>query len=123
MTGACEFHSKVAGKSCDVPRFTPLYIRSRRAARMELPAATLSVLKEAAAHSADGRTVALVFATHDFAELVLNWCLTALRAGVRWFTVVAMDAELQALLERGGVGAPVVLLPRAQQSRHVAAAG
>ena len=82
---------------------------------MELPAATLRVLNEAAAHSADGRTVALVFATHDFAELVLNWCLTAVRAGVRWFTVVAMDAELQALLERGGVGAPVVLLPRAQQ--------
>ena len=82
---------------------------------MELPAATLRVLKTAAAHSADGRTVALVFATHDFAELVLNWCLTAVRAGVRWFTVVAMDAELQDLLERGGVGAPVVLLPRAQQ--------
>ena len=85
------------------------------ASRMELPAATLRVLKTAAAHSADGRTVALVFATHDFAELVLNWCLTAVRAGVRWFTVVAMDAELQDLLERGGVGAPVVLLPRAQQ--------
>jgi hypothetical protein len=85
------------------------------ASRMELPAATLRALKTAAAHSADGRTVALVFATHDFAELVLNWCLTAVRAGVRWFTVVAMDAELQDLLERGGVGAPVVLLPRAQQ--------
>ena len=85
------------------------------ASRMELPAATLRVLNTAAAHSADGRTVALVFATHDFAELVLNWCLTAVRAGVRWFTVVAMDAELQDLLERGGVGAPVVLLPRAQQ--------
>ena len=93
----------------------PSYGRAAPRSRMELPAATLSVLKEAAAHSADGRTVALVFATHDFAELVLNWCLTALRAGVRWFTVVAMDAELQALLERGGVGAPVVLLPRAQQ--------
>ena len=95
--------------------FLPAILRVATPRRMELPAATLRVLKTAAAHSADGRTVALVFATHDFAELVLNWCLTAVRAGVRWFTVVAMDAELQDLLERGGVGAPVVLLPRAQQ--------
>ena len=101
--------------SLSFPVFLPAILASRNPARMELPAATLRVLNTAAAHSADGRTVALVFATHDFAELVLNWCLTAVRAGVRWFTVVAMDAELQDLLERGGVGAPVVLLPRAQQ--------
>ena len=100
--------------SCQFPPRDTCESQPRRG-RMELPAATLRVLKTAAAHSADGRTVALVFATHDFAELVLNWCLTAVRAGVRWFTVVAMDAELQDLLERGGVGAPVVLLPRAQQ--------
>ena len=81
----------------------------------ELPPATLRVLKRMAAHSTDGRTVALVFATHDFAELVLNWCITAVRAGVRWFTIVAMDEQLHALLVRGGIDAPAVLLPRAHQ--------
>lgn len=81
----------------------------------ELPAPVLRVLQRAASHSADGKTVALVFATNDFAELVLNWCLTAVRAGVRWFTVVAMDESLRSLLVSGGGDAPAVLLPRAQQ--------
>ena len=84
----------------------------------ELPAPVLRVLQRAASHSADGKTVALVFATNDFAELVLNWCLTAVRAGVRWFTVVAMDESLRSLLVSGGSDAPAVLLPRAQRRLH-----
>ena len=82
----------------------------------KLAAGTLSTLRTAASQSSDGRTVALVFATNDFVELVLNWCLVAVAAGVRWFVVVTMDTALHATLSRGGVdSAPVLLLPRLQR--------
>ncbi|KAL1504988.1 hypothetical protein AB1Y20_008753 [Prymnesium parvum] len=81
----------------------------------ELPPADLRTLTRAARASADGRTVALVFATSDFTELVLNWCAFALRAGVRWFVVVALDVPLHAALSSRGEG-HVLLLPRVRRA-------
>ena len=69
-----------------------------------------AVLRRAASHS-DG-TVALVFATAEFAELLLNWACFALRAGVRWFVLVAMDAALFSTLSKGPMRQHALLLPR-----------
>ena len=48
-------------------------------------------LRAAASRSADGATVALVFATIDFEALISNWACHALHVGARWFVLVAMD--------------------------------
>lgn len=73
----------------------------------------LPTLRRAAAHSSDGSTVALVFATADFHALVSNWACHAFDAGVHWFVIVAMDAELNKLLQRRpGLVKHSLLLPR-----------
>ena len=73
----------------------------------------LPTLRRAAAHSSDGSTVALVFATADFHALVSNWACHAFDAGVHWFVIVAMDAELNKLLQRPpGLVKHSLLLPR-----------
>ena len=78
--------------------------------------ADLQILRSAASSSADGATVALVFATSDFAGLLLNWAVTARRAGVRWFVLVAMDDALHRQLAYTWSDAPVLLLPRVASS-------
>lgn len=84
------------------------------AAADELPPDDLQALRAAAARSPDGKTVALVFGTVDFVEIILNWCLFALRAGVRWFVVVAMDTQLHETLAAPHLRSSdqVLLLPR-----------
>jgi hypothetical protein len=79
---------------------------------MEEGSALNSVLKRAAAQSPDGRTVALVFGTVDFAEIVFNWACHARKIGVRWFVLVAMDAALHSQLSATSMRSHVLLLPR-----------
>eukprot|EP00966_Prymnesium_polylepis_P227314 5259991-Prymnesium_polylepis.1 len=79
----------------------------------ELPSHEHRTLRRAARNSHDGRTVALVFGTFDFVELILNWCAWALRAGATWFVIVALDKRLfEALAAHGNDHDHVLLLPR-----------
>ena len=95
----------------EIPRGA-IAVRKNRAMIDALTPADLRILRSAASTSADGATVALVFATTDFAGLLLNWALTARRAGVRWFVLVAMDDALRRQLAYTWSDAPVLLLPR-----------
>ena len=73
-------------------------------------AASLAVLRRAAAVSPDGRSVALVFGTHDFDVLLTNWACHALAIGIRWFVLVAFDEQLHASLSsRSALAKHVVL--------------
>ena len=86
------------------PRFTLMHELAGRA------------LKRAARLSADGRSVALVFGTVDFAELLLNWACHALSLGVRWFLLVAMDTALLTRLRAvPHMRKHLVLLPRLRE--------
>ena len=60
----------------------------------------LDQIKSLASHSAGGETIALIFGTSDFEALLTNWACHAKRIGVRWFALVAMDAQLHASLLR-----------------------
>lgn len=82
----------------------------------ELPEYELQTLQRAAMNSHDGRTVALVFGTIDFLELLLNWCAFAVRAGVSWFVLVATDFQLHEALS-DSLKANLVLLPRVRAGR------
>ncbi len=83
----------------------------------ELPSTELALLRRAASGSADGSTVALVFGTIDFAELLLNWaCFAATKAHIDWFTIVAMDTQLYSTLRRTFVRDRLLLMPRARQA-------
>lgn len=86
--------------------------RNTRLLATDPDAAARRVLRRAAKSSADGATVALVFATAEFVELLLNWACFALGAGVRWFVLVAMDASLFATLSASPARRHAVLLPR-----------
>ena len=69
------------------------------------------VLKRAARFSRLN-TIALVFATNDFLELILNWACHALSVGVRWFVLVACDTTLHSRLQAGQFSKHALLLPR-----------
>ena len=60
----------------------------------------LDQIKSLASHSAGGETIALIFGTSDFEALLTNWACHAKRIGVRWFALVAMDAQLHTSLLR-----------------------
>lgn len=85
----------------------------------DLPPRALRVVREAAQASPDGRTLALVFGTHDFLPLLLNWCAFAVRARVSWFVIVALDGPLHAALSVSLASSNHLLLPRVA-SRAVA---
>ena len=73
--------------------------------------AELHVLKRVARYS-QINTVALVFATNDFFEIILNWACHALSVGVRWFVLVACDTVLYKRLRASEFSKHALLLPR-----------
>ena len=77
----------------------------------------LDAIARAATRAPDGKTVALVFASYDFLELILNWACHALAIGVHWFALVAMDLRLhRALSALPHVASHAVLLPRVRRN-------
>ena len=76
----------------------------------------LSVLKRAARHSRDGKTVTLTFGTNEFLALLLNWACHTLSVGVHWFSLVAMDHKLHHALLHSPLRRHTLLLPRVRQN-------
>ena len=73
-------------------------------------------VEAAARASPDGKTVALVFGTVDFFEILLNWACHALALGIRWFVLVTMDQQLEAkLMALDAVKTHVLLLPAVRE--------
>eukprot|EP00966_Prymnesium_polylepis_P326187 7382103-Prymnesium_polylepis.1 len=93
--------------------------QSTPSATAELTAGDLALLTRAARSAPGGGTVALVFGTADFLELLLNWACHALRAGVRWFVLVAMDAQLHSALAATPLHGQTLYLPRARDGSIV----
>ena len=105
--GRDQSSSKVAAESGRVSRVV------RPGSRLDTPMDETPALLRAAARSADGRTVALVFGTNDFDAIITNWACHAMHINVHWFVLVAMDRQLHtALLSRPALRSHTVLLPR-----------
>ena len=70
-------------------------------------------IARAARASPDHKTVALIFGTGDFSDLLINWACHAKALDIRWFVLVAMDAVSEAKLSAiRSVRRHVMLLPR-----------
>ena len=69
----------------------------------DLPPSVRAGLERAALSSADGRPLAITFATGGFAPLVRNWLAHAGRAGAEAPLVIALDGTLEDALARAGV--------------------
>ena len=85
-------------------------VENRRMTDVLRPA-DLRILRSAASTSADGATVALVFATSDFAGLLLNWAVAA-PALASLVVLVAMDDALHRQLTIRGATRPSCCCPR-----------
>ena len=73
------------------------------------------ILRRTARSSHDGKTIALVFGTHDFLALLQNWACHALALGIHWFVIVAMDNATHIELSKlPKLRSHALLLPRVQ---------